>query len=79
MEHSINQKALEVMLCMTRQCLEKGMAAHALLEISEPAKLNLLVHDMILRQTANGRLCKIYKNDRKVSKYSNRSLFFPRN
>lgn len=53
------ERVLEAMMCMTRQCWEDGMAAQALMEIGEQKKLELVVYDMVLRQSADGRLCNV--------------------
>lgn len=49
----------KAMLCMTRQCWEQGILAQALLEMEEYDLLELVVHDIVLRQSADGRLCNI--------------------
>ena len=58
-EKDKKSKALEAMLCMTRQCWEQGMAAQTLLEIGEDVRLELFVYDMVLRQSSDGRLCNV--------------------
>lgn len=59
MENNYKEKVLQAMLCMTRQCWEQGIAGQCLLETGEDEKLNLLVYDMVLRQSADGRLCNV--------------------
>lgn len=57
--NSIKAKTKMAMLCMTRQCWEQGIAAQALMEINDMERLSLLVHDIVLRQSDDGRLCNI--------------------
>ena len=52
-------KVLNAMLCMTRQCWEQGIVAQTLMELGEEDKLRLTVHDMVLRQSEDGRLCNV--------------------
>lgn len=57
---SVYVKAVEnAMLCMSRQCWEAGIAAQALLEKGDEEKLRLMVYDMVLRQSTDGRLCNV--------------------
>lgn len=53
------EKVLNAMLCMTRQCWEQGIVAQTLMELGEQEKLRLVVHDMVLRQSEDGRLCNV--------------------
>lgn len=53
------EKVLNAMLCMTRQCWEQGIVAQTLMELGEEDKLKLVVYDMVLRQSEDGRLCNI--------------------
>lgn len=53
------QAVLNAMLCMTRQCWEQGIVAQALMELGETDRLALVVHDIVLRQSADGRLCNV--------------------
>ena len=53
------EQVLEAMMCMTRQCWENGIAAQALMEIEECKKLDIVVYDMVLRQSSDGRLCNV--------------------
>lgn len=53
------ERVLRAMMCMTRQCWEDGIAAQALLEIGEEDLLELVVYDMVLRQSEDGRLCNV--------------------
>ncbi len=53
------EKVLRGMMCMTRQCWEDGIAAQALMEIGEEELLELVVYDMVLRQSSDGRLCNV--------------------
>lgn len=53
------KRVLDAMLCMTRQCWEQGIVAQTLMEIGEEEKLRLVVHDMVIRQGEDGRLCNI--------------------
>lgn len=46
-------------MCMTRQCWEQGILAQALMECGEEEKLKLVIYDMILRQSRDGRLCNV--------------------
>lgn len=57
--NKISEKVLQAMMCMTRQCWEAGVAAQALLEIGEYELLELMVYDMVLRQSSDGRLCNV--------------------
>ncbi len=52
-------RAKHAALCMTRQCWEQGILAQALLETEDYDSLLLLVKDMVLRQSDDGRLCTI--------------------
>lgn len=47
------------MLCMTRQCWEQGVAAQALTELAHMEEAAWMVHDMVLRQSSDGRLCNV--------------------
>ena len=62
------EKILQASLCMTRQCWEQGMLSYALLEClgrsekKEPQLkdlLEMIVYDMVLRQSSDGRLCNV--------------------
>lgn len=53
------EQVLEAMMCMTRQCWEAGIAAQALMETGEQRKLDIVIYDMVLRQSADGRLCNV--------------------
>ena len=55
------QKVLQAALCMTRQCWEQGMLSYALLECGTEMKelLEMIVYDMVLRQSSDGRLCNV--------------------
>lgn len=53
------QQVKRAMLCMTRQCWEQGIAAQALMECGEQELLELVVYDMVLRQSSDGRLCNV--------------------
>lgn len=53
------QKVRDAMLCMTRQCWEQGIVAQALQETGEDDLLEVVIHDMILRQSSDGRLCNV--------------------
>lgn len=55
----ISRKVMQAMLCMTRQCWEQGIAAQALMEAGQEGLLELAVHDMVLRQSCDGRLCNV--------------------
>lgn len=55
----IERKVKTAMLCMTRQCWEQGIAAEALLETEDFEALGIVVYDMVLRQSADGRLCNV--------------------
>ncbi|MBU9725336.1 glycoside hydrolase family 88 protein [Diplocloster modestus] len=58
-ENSVVLKVKKAMLCMTRQCWEQGITAQALLETGDYERLSLLVRDMVLRQSEDGRLCNV--------------------
>lgn len=47
------------MLCMTRQCWEQGVAVQALVELGHMEEAALMVHDIVLRQSSDGRLCNV--------------------
>ena len=53
------EAVLRAALCMTRQCWEQGMLSYALLMCGLQDMLELVVHDMVLRQSADGRLCNV--------------------
>ena len=55
----IEIKIKNAMLCMTRQCWEQGIAAEALLETEDFDSLGIVVYDMVLRQSEDGRLCNV--------------------
>ena len=59
MSRNLQEKVLKAMLCMTRQCWEQGIAAQCLLEIGREEELALLIHDIVQRQSADGRLCNV--------------------
>lgn len=59
MSRNLQEKVLRAMLCMTRQCWEQGVAAQCLLEIGREEELALLIHDIVQRQSADGRLCNV--------------------
>lgn len=44
---------------MTRQCWEQGIVAQCLTEIGKEKELALLIHDIVQRQSADGRLCNV--------------------
>ena len=50
---------LRAALSMTRQCWEQGMLSYALLQCGEKQLLSIAVHDMVLRQSRDGRLCNV--------------------
>lgn len=66
---------LRAALCMTRQCWEQGMLAYSLLRSIAPVEtdlqkervpegelweiLKMIVYDMVLRQSGDGRLCNV--------------------
>ena len=52
------EAVLRAALCMTRQCWEQGMLSYALMMCGQHEMLELVVHDMVLRQSADGRLCR---------------------
>ena len=56
---NLSEKVKKATLCMTRQCWEQGMLAQALLETEDYKRLFLVVEDMVLRQSADGRLCNV--------------------
>lgn len=49
----------QAMVSMTRQCWEAGIAAQAMLECGDREFLPVMVYDMVLRQSADGRLCNV--------------------
>lgn len=57
------EQVLQAALCMTRQCWEQGMLSYALMLGNEDPEIrmkqDLLVYDMVLRQSADGRLCNV--------------------
>ena len=54
------EKQIEkAMLGMTRQCWEQGVAAQALMELGHLEETALMAHDMVLRQSGDGRLCNV--------------------
>ena len=59
MNKGLYENVLNAMLCMTRQCWEQGIAAQCLLEIDKKDELELMVYDIVLRQSADGRLCNV--------------------
>ena len=68
MENTAFRKVLQAALCMTRQCWEQGMLSFALLECIRRGKerdpqlrelLDMVVYDMVLRQSGDGRLCNV--------------------
>ncbi len=59
-EKNVNMQAVrEAMLAMTRQCWEQGITAQALLETEDWDRLKIVVHDMVIRQSEDGRLCNV--------------------
>lgn len=59
MSRDLWEKILRAMLCMTRQCWEQGIVAQCLLETGREEELALVVHDIVQRQSADGRLCNV--------------------
>lgn len=53
------EKVLQAMMCMTRQCWEQGIAAQALMECGQEELYKLAVYDTVLRQSGDGRLCNV--------------------
>ena len=53
------KKVQDAMMCMTRQCWEQGILAQALLETGQQEMLERVIHDMIVRQSGDGRLCNV--------------------
>jgi len=52
-------RVLRAALAMTRQCWEQGMLSYALTFCGEKDLCRLIAHDMVLRQSADGRLCNV--------------------
>lgn len=52
----LEKRVRKAMLCMTRQCWEQGVMAQALWETGREEETALTVYDMVLRQSADGRL-----------------------
>ncbi len=55
----LQDKVLNAALCMSRQCWEQGILAQALYEIGDFSRLRIVIRDMILRQSSDGRLCNV--------------------
>ena len=55
----MENRVLRAALCMTRQCWEQGMLSYALLMSGHKDILEMVVYDMVLRQSADGRLCNV--------------------
>ena len=71
----MENRVLRAALCMTRQCWEQGMLAYSLLRSIAPVEtdlqrerepegelweiLKMIVYDMVLRQSGDGRLCNV--------------------
>lgn len=53
------ERLLTAALAMTRQCWEQGMLGYALARCGNEELAGLVVHDMMLRQSADGRLCNV--------------------
>ncbi len=56
---SVKDSVKKAMLCMTRQCWEQGIVAQALLETEDVETLELVVYDVVLRRSEDGRLCNV--------------------
>lgn len=59
MRQDQQEKVLRAMFCMTRQCWEQGITAQCLLETGREEELALVIHDIVQRQSVDGRLCNI--------------------
>jgi len=61
--NQLYETVLNASLCMTRQCWEQGMLSYALMLQNEDQEIrkkqDLLVYDMVLRQSPDGRLCNV--------------------
>ena len=55
----MEERVKRAMLLMTRQCWEAGIAAQALLERGDESDLEIMVRDIVTRQSLDGRLCNV--------------------
>ena len=55
----MRNRILRATLAMTRQCWEQGMLSYALMRCGETELHELIAYDMVLRQSADGRLCNV--------------------
>lgn len=62
----MEERVKRAMLLMTRQCWEAGIAAQALLERGDESDLEIMVRDIVTRQSLDGRLCNV-ENTRAVT------------
>ena len=53
------QRVLQALLAMQRQSWEQGVASHAFLDLGLDGLADVVAHDAVLRQTADGRLAEI--------------------
>lgn len=58
-QDGLSARILTAALAMTRQCWEQGMLSYALARCGGEELAALVVHDMMLRQSADGRLCNV--------------------
>lgn len=59
LEGDLSPRLLTAALAMTRQCWEQGMLSYTLARLGNEELAGLVVHDMMLRQSADGRLCNV--------------------
>ncbi len=59
MKDPATEHILQAALCMTRQCWEQGMFSYALMLTGRNQLLDMVVYDMVIRQSADGRLCNV--------------------
>ena len=56
----LKKKVIRAALAMSRQCWEQGILSYAMTgEEDEHSVLHVMVHDMVIRQSADGRLCNL--------------------
>ncbi len=56
---SVTKKVRKVALYMSRQCWEQGILSYAMLCTGKHTVQDMMTHDMVVRQSSDGRLCNV--------------------
>lgn len=56
---NLRKKVICATFAMARQCWEQGILSYAMMGEDEQSVIRVMVHDMVIRQSADGRLCNL--------------------